>query len=303
MTSSPTSLKKTITVYPPVDFSFKDMASIISKEKLLFKQIEPSRRHNLTDFILFICPLRFSFSLLCIEIVQEEPRAGVRKKIKQNDGKSKSASEAATNSGGGSANSSSIINSSMNNSNNLGSGHSSTSQVKSNSSSSASSPVPNAKSPTIVAPNKYNNGENSSVGGNGYSSAASNLTYSPQSPSNANQPLTKFLGTGIKLSNNNLDSKGCWKDFKVAIEGTMENPRDLTWLDLSFNSIGDIDKVLLDYEKLQVLYLHANAIKDVAEINKLQRLPNLRTLTLHGNPIENIKNYRWEKRIASFFKP
>ena len=41
-----------------------------------------------------------------------------------------------------------------------------------------------------------------------------------------------------------------------------------------------------------MLYLHGNSIMNLAEIDKLALLPNLITLTLHGNPIDNQKGYR-----------
>jgi hypothetical protein len=41
-----------------------------------------------------------------------------------------------------------------------------------------------------------------------------------------------------------------------------------------------------------VLYLHANRIEKVSEIRALATLPKLVKLTLHGNPVEEKKNYR-----------
>ena len=41
-----------------------------------------------------------------------------------------------------------------------------------------------------------------------------------------------------------------------------------------------------NFPKLSRLYLHANAITSLAEVEKLQSLGNtLRSLTLHGNPV------------------
>lgn len=41
-----------------------------------------------------------------------------------------------------------------------------------------------------------------------------------------------------------------------------------------------------------MLYLHANVITNFAELAPLGKFHGLRKLTLHGNPIENLPNYR-----------
>ena len=42
-----------------------------------------------------------------------------------------------------------------------------------------------------------------------------------------------------------------------------------------------------------MLYLHGNSIEKISEIDKLSKLHYLRTLTLHGNPIEeDVSGYR-----------
>eukprot|EP00116_Pleurobrachia_bachei_P012180 sb/3472442/ len=51
-------------------------------------------------------------------------------------------------------------------------------------------------------------------------------------------------------------------------------------------------QVILEFTNLTTLYLHGNHICNLAEIKKLSGLPHLRTLTLHGNPIENQEGYR-----------
>lgn len=51
----------------------------------------------------------------------------------------------------------------------------------------------------------------------------------------------------------------------------------------------NISQVLLKFEKLEILYLHGNAIKDIKEVNKLEDARSLRKLTLHGNELENEK--------------
>ena len=51
-------------------------------------------------------------------------------------------------------------------------------------------------------------------------------------------------------------------------------------------------QVLLQYPKLKILYLHSNAIEKLSEIDKLAALPELISITLHGNPIESIPGYK-----------
>lgn len=41
-----------------------------------------------------------------------------------------------------------------------------------------------------------------------------------------------------------------------------------------------------------MLYLHGNEIWQLSEVLKLEKLPYLRKLTLHGNPIAELKNYK-----------
>lgn len=51
-------------------------------------------------------------------------------------------------------------------------------------------------------------------------------------------------------------------------------------------------QILTTFFNLSVLYLHGNSIHRLGEVNKLAVLPRLRSLTLHGNPIEEEKGYR-----------
>jgi len=50
--------------------------------------------------------------------------------------------------------------------------------------------------------------------------------------------------------------------------------------------------VLLQYPKLKILYLHGNQIDKLSEVDKLGALPELFSITLHGNPIEDIPGYK-----------
>ncbi|XP_048454470.1 leucine rich repeat containing 51 isoform X2 [Rhincodon typus] len=66
-------------------------------------------------------------------------------------------------------------------------------------------------------------------------------------------------------------------------------------LRLSHNRLCDLSglqQVLIQCTKLQILNLHGNQISELYEVDKLASLPHLRSLTLHGNPLELVKGYR-----------
>lgn len=52
-------------------------------------------------------------------------------------------------------------------------------------------------------------------------------------------------------------------------------------------------KELIKFQELKCLYLHGNRISDLSEIDKLAKLKNLTTLSVHGNPFENIDGFRF----------
>lgn len=76
------------------------------------------------------------------------------------------------------------------------------------------------------------------------------------------------------------------------LEDVMYNSRQLTWLDLSYNLLENIEADLLEFPYLKTLYLHGNYISNLDETKKLNGFQDLQSLTLYGNPIETIQNYR-----------
>jgi len=99
-----------------------------------------------------------------------------------------------------------------------------------------------------------------------------------------------YRTTAVKLSNNILiDVAGFDSFFESIIEDPFTN---LQSIDLSFNELTKINACLTKYPNIRSLYLHGNAIDNFAEIKKLKNMPNLRRLTLHGNPLDHIPQYR-----------
>ncbi|XP_069828003.1 leucine-rich repeat-containing protein 51 [Dendropsophus ebraccatus] len=99
----------------------------------------------------------------------------------------------------------------------------------------------------------------------------------------------KLMSQALRLNNNTLtDLQG----FQEIAEKLLSQPAILRWIDLSFNYLPNIDPILTTYRHLSVLNLHGNSISNLSEVDKLGALPNLKSLTLHGNPIETEKGYR-----------
>uniref|UniRef100_A0A8C3K4U3 Leucine-rich repeat-containing protein 51 n=1 Tax=Calidris pygmaea TaxID=425635 RepID=A0A8C3K4U3_9CHAR len=93
----------------------------------------------------------------------------------------------------------------------------------------------------------------------------------------------------LRLNNNSLGGLG---GLTPTLEKLLVPPTQLRWLDLSFNHLTTIDPVLTTFRALRSLQLHGNNISSLAEVDKLGVLPQLRRLTLHGNPMEEQRGYR-----------
>ncbi|XP_076446516.1 leucine-rich repeat-containing protein 51-like isoform X2 [Babylonia areolata] len=98
-----------------------------------------------------------------------------------------------------------------------------------------------------------------------------------------------FVGRSLRLNNNELKEVSTLPAF---VETFFQDPKNLGWIDLSFNALTVIDKALVEFKQLHILYLHGNKIKDLKEVDKLASLPKLRKLTLHGNPMEEQPNFK-----------
>uniref|UniRef100_UPI00398F4B97 leucine-rich repeat-containing protein 51 n=1 Tax=Pristiophorus japonicus TaxID=55135 RepID=UPI00398F4B97 len=99
----------------------------------------------------------------------------------------------------------------------------------------------------------------------------------------------KLKSCSLRLSNNRLcDLSG----LNQLIGILFVEPTRLFWIDLSFNSFPIIDPVLIQCSNLQILNLHGNQISELFQMDKLATLPHMRSLTMHGNPVELMKGYR-----------
>ena len=80
--------------------------------------------------------------------------------------------------------------------------------------------------------------------------------------------------------------------LNTVLEGIMENARNLQWIDISHNYLVNLDYDFADFPHLKTLYLHCNYIADLAQLEKLKHLEELKTITVHGNPLTNVANFR-----------
>lgn len=66
----------------------------------------------------------------------------------------------------------------------------------------------------------------------------------------------------------------------------------IQWIDISSNHLTDIHADILNLRYLKILYAHANYINEIKKVEVLSQCKCLINLTLHGNPIEQIKGFR-----------
>ncbi|PBC26952.1 leucine-rich repeat-containing protein 51-like [Apis cerana] len=115
----------------------------------------------------------------------------------------------------------------------------------------------------------------------------------PQSVRTGKIPLRtsadRFVTCSLWLSNNLLTSMD---GFESLAQKVLDDPEHLSWVDLSFNKIKEIGDDIVKFPNIKIFYLHGNNISNINDIVKLQKLQTLRSLTLHGNPIENLPYYR-----------
>lgn len=101
--------------------------------------------------------------------------------------------------------------------------------------------------------------------------------------------VVKTKCASLFLNNNELREL---TGMSAILSKVMWGHNNLLWLDLSSNYLTKIDLEIDEFPNLKTLYLHANYITEMEEVEKLQNLASLRILTLHGNEIEQIPGYR-----------
>eukprot|EP00238_Polyblepharides_amylifera_P009982 CAMPEP_0196589548 /NCGR_PEP_ID=MMETSP1081-20130531/63889_1 /TAXON_ID=36882 /ORGANISM="Pyramimonas amylifera, Strain CCMP720" /LENGTH=178 /DNA_ID=CAMNT_0041912387 /DNA_START=113 /DNA_END=649 /DNA_ORIENTATION=+ len=104
-----------------------------------------------------------------------------------------------------------------------------------------------------------------------------------------NKSAKKEHNTSILLGSNEITTLEL---LPRVIERFFCSFEQLQWLDVSHNKLTTIEPVILQMTHLRILYLHGNEITKLKEVDKLSGLQRLKKLTLHANPIEEIKNYR-----------
>lgn len=100
----------------------------------------------------------------------------------------------------------------------------------------------------------------------------------------------KVKAHSVRLASNKITDLG---NFSPAVHSILTHPRGLRWIDLSFNELTSIGDSLSEFTELSVLYMHANKIESFKALKPLANLPKLRSITLHGNPIEDKPGYRY----------
>ncbi|GLE01818.1 hypothetical protein PINS_up010656 [Pythium insidiosum] len=137
-------------------------------------------------------------------------------------------------------------------------------------------------------------------GGNGPPSPTSNADgIDGEKTTSPSKTRTRALApVSLRVNNNKISSLD---DLDDALAMVFEDPSKLQWLDLSGNQLSTIPATAFaKYSDLLTLHLHGNQLRRYADVDHLAAcLPRLHSLTLHGNPIEEKKQYR-SYVIASF---
>lgn len=102
---------------------------------------------------------------------------------------------------------------------------------------------------------------------------------------------TAASAVSLRASNNQLENLD---DMDAALAGVFDDPTLVQWLDLSGNALTSIPpKAFAKYGDMHTLHLHGNLLAKFSDIDHLAAcLPQLRSLALHGNPLEEKKHYR-----------
>ncbi|GFR41146.1 hypothetical protein Agub_g1810 [Astrephomene gubernaculifera] len=147
--------------------------------------------------------------------------------------------------------------------------------------------------PSVGAAAASNGGAGNTGGGGGKQLTAqpSSATAGGAGGAGAGGALgAKLNSNSLRLCNNHLMSLS---GLGRVMPHVLDDPAQLVWLDVSSNQLSTIEEAVLEFPSLQVLYYHGNNITNINDVLKLQGLPKLQKLTLHGNPIAEAKNYKF----------
>ena len=120
------------------------------------------------------------------------------------------------------------------------------------------------------------------------SSTAKKVEYSALSEEDAGLKF-KWNAQALRLCNNELPNlSGIAKVCRTLLVDVSM----LSWLDLSCNLLTEVPDILCKFTNLNVIYLHANQFQVLSQVKVIAPLQHLRSVTFHGNPIAEKKQYR-----------
>jgi Leucine-rich repeat (LRR) protein len=121
------------------------------------------------------------------------------------------------------------------------------------------------------------------------SSTAKKVEYSSLSDEDAGLKF-KWGAQALRLCNNELPNlTGIVKVCRTLLVDVSV----LSWLDLSCNLLTEVPDILCKFTNLNVIYLHANQFQVLSQVKVIAPLQHLRSVTFHGNPIAEKKQYRY----------
>uniref|UniRef100_A0A7S3CV39 Leucine-rich repeat-containing protein 51 n=1 Tax=Palpitomonas bilix TaxID=652834 RepID=A0A7S3CV39_9EUKA len=90
--------------------------------------------------------------------------------------------------------------------------------------------------------------------------------------------VVKYNSKSVRINNNSLTTVAT---LPFVLNSILFKPDLVGWIDLSFNQLTTIEEAVLSMKNLSVLYLHANNMKKLNEVDKLKKLPKLRYESLY----------------------
>lgn len=118
---------------------------------------------------------------------------------------------------------------------------------------------------------------------------AAQFTANKDSLGKTKKKKVKLICSSLILMSNKIpDLTG----FYNIVDQVMVSCDNLRWIDLSHNTFSKLTTDFGRFAQLRSLYLHCNKIRDMEELRKIQNISKLRTLTIHGNPLDQLPNFR-----------